>query len=101
MHPIIPVYMMYIRFSLAFQMHLLFSDYRYGQHICVDDCAIFKQEADPLIKFMVEQIEARKSDAQNVSLCFVGLYTLKNFTSAEDQTFPGFTKTQRERQVLL
>ncbi|KHJ82459.1 hypothetical protein OESDEN_17847 [Oesophagostomum dentatum] len=39
---------------------------RYGQYICADDCALFKEESDPLIKFMIGQIEARKSDAQNL-----------------------------------
>uniref|UniRef100_A0A7I4YUQ4 CCD97-like_C domain-containing protein n=1 Tax=Haemonchus contortus TaxID=6289 RepID=A0A7I4YUQ4_HAECO len=39
---------------------------RYGQYMNASDCALFHDECDPLIQFMVSQIEGRKSDAQNM-----------------------------------
>ncbi|KAK6013293.1 hypothetical protein OSTOST_21448, partial [Ostertagia ostertagi] len=40
---------------------------RYGKYMNASDCALFRDESDPLIQFMVAQIEKRKPDAQNAS----------------------------------
>ncbi|KAK6755580.1 hypothetical protein RB195_014134 [Necator americanus] len=51
---------------------------RYGQYLNAVDCAVFQDETDPLIRFMVGQIEVRKSDAQNLKTRrFLALQKLK------------------------
>ncbi|KJH49650.1 hypothetical protein DICVIV_04196 [Dictyocaulus viviparus] len=38
---------------------------RYGKYMNNDDCVLFRNESDPMITYMISQIEMRKSDVQN------------------------------------
>ncbi|CAJ0590983.1 unnamed protein product [Cylicocyclus nassatus] len=69
---------------------------RYGQYMDAADCAVFRDETDPLITFMVSQIEIRKPDAQKLKTRrFLALQKLK-----EDGKYFSDEK-MREREPFL
>lgn len=39
---------------------------RYGQHMVTDDCELFRSDSDPLVQFLVGQIESRKPDTRSM-----------------------------------